>query len=232
MLGIGRVHVYDIAAHAESPARQIIVIAIVLDIDKRMDKVIALERHLLVDVRCQTSVVLGRANAIDTRDRRDDDHVTSRKQRCRRLMAQHLDLFVNRGVLLDICIALRHIRLGLIVVVVRHKVDHGVVGKELLKLARKLSGKCFIGSHDQRRLPQSLNGLGHREGLARTSHTQQNLIAVSVPHALYKRLNGLRLRTCRLIRRYDLKWHLRALNAKALEFSANTLYFKFRHGYS
>ena len=51
MLGIGRVHVYDIAAHAESPARQIIVIAIVLDIDKRMDKVIALERHLLVDVR-------------------------------------------------------------------------------------------------------------------------------------------------------------------------------------
>ena len=51
MLGIGRIHVDDIAAHAEGATRQIIVIAIVLDIDKRMDKVIALERHLLVDVR-------------------------------------------------------------------------------------------------------------------------------------------------------------------------------------
>ena len=147
-------------------------------------------------------------------------------------MAQHLDLFVNRGVFLDICIALRHIRLGLIVVVVRDKVDHSVVGKELFELARKLSGERFIGSHDQRRLPQGLNSLSHREGLARTSHAQQNLIAISVPHTLHKRLNGLRLRTCRLIRRYNLKWHLRALNAKTFELSSNTLDFKFRHGYS
>ena len=147
-------------------------------------------------------------------------------------MAQHLDLFVDRGVLLDIRIALRHIRLGLIVVVVRHKVDYGVVGKELLELARELGGERFIRSDDQRRLPQSFNGLGHRKGLARTSHTQQNLVAVSVPHALNKRLNGLRLRTCRLIRSYDLKRHLRALNAKTFELSANALNFKFRHGYS
>ena len=147
-------------------------------------------------------------------------------------MAQHLDLFVNRGVFLDICIALRHIRLGLIVVVVRDKVDHSVVGKELFELARKLSGERFIGSHDQRRLPQGLNSLSHREGLARTSHAQQNLIAISVPHTLHKRLNGLRLRTCRLIGRHDLKRHLRALNAKTFELSSNTLNFKFRHGYS
>ena len=147
-------------------------------------------------------------------------------------MSQHLDLFVNRGILLDIRIALRHIRFGLIVIVVRHKIDHGVVREEFLELARKLSGKRFIGSHNQRRLPQGLNSLSHREGLARTSHAQQNLIAISVPHTLHKRLNGLRLRTCRLIRRYNLKWHLRALNAKTFELSSNTLNFKFRHGYS
>ena len=51
MLGIGRIYVDDIAAHAEGATCQVIVIAIVLNIDKRMDKVIALERHLLVDVR-------------------------------------------------------------------------------------------------------------------------------------------------------------------------------------
>ena len=147
-------------------------------------------------------------------------------------MSQHLDLFVNRGILLDIRIALRHIRLGLIVIVVRHKIDHGVVREEFLELARELSGKRFIGSHDQRRLPQGLNGLGHREGLARTSHAQQNLIAISIPHTLHKRLNGLRLGTSGLVWGHDLKRHLRALNAKALKFTANAFYFKFRHGYS
>ena len=147
-------------------------------------------------------------------------------------MAQHLDLFVNRGVFLDICIALRHIRLGLIVVVIRDEVDHSIIGKELFELACKLSGERFIRSHDQRRLSQGLNSLCHREGLARTSHTQQNLIAVSVPHTLHKRLNGLGLGTGRLIGRNDFKRHLSALNAKALKFTANAFYFKFRHGYS
>ena len=147
-------------------------------------------------------------------------------------MAQHLDLFINRGVFLDIRITLRYICLGLIVVVVRYKIDHGVVREEFLELARKLSGKRFVGSHDQRRLPQGLNSLSHREGLARTSHAQQNLIAISVPHALHKRLNGLRLGTRGLVWRHDLKRHLRALNAKTFELSSNTLNFKFRHGYS
>ena len=232
MLGIRRIHVDNIAAHAERAACQVIVIAIILNVDKCMDKVIALERHLLVDVWSQTRIVLRRANAIDTRDRCDNDHIASREQRCGRLMSQHLNLFVNRGVFLDICIALRHIRLGLIVVVVRDEVDHSVVGKELFELARKLSGERFIRSHDQRRLSQGLNSLCHREGLARTSHAQQNLIAVSVPHALHKRLNGLRLGTGRLIGRHDLKRHVRAFNAKALKFTTNAFYFKFRHGYS
>ena len=147
-------------------------------------------------------------------------------------MAQHLDLFINRGVFLDIRITLRYICLGLIVVVVRHKIDHGVVREEFLELARKLSGKRFVGSHDQRRLPQGLNSLSHREGLARTSNAQQNLIAISVPHTLHKRLNGLRLGTSGLVWRHDLKRHISALNAKALKFTTNAFYFKFRHGYS
>ena len=147
-------------------------------------------------------------------------------------MSQHLDLFVNRGILLDIRIALRHIRFGLIVIVVRHKIDHGVVREELLELARKLGGEGFVGGHDQRWLTESFDGLGHGKGLTRTGHAKQNLIAVSVPHTLHKRLNGLRLGTCRLIGGHDLKRHIRALNAKTFELSSNTLNFKFRHGYS
>ena len=232
MLGIGRIHVDDIATHAKRTARQVIIIAIVLNIDERMDKVITLERHFLVDIRRQPRIILRRANTIDTRHRCNDDHITSREQRGGRLMAQHLDFFVDRRILLDIGVALRHIRLGLIVIVIRYEIDYGVIGEKLLELACKLSGKGLIGSHDKRRLTQGLNGFGHRKSLTRTSHTQQNLITVSVPHALHKRLNGLGLGTGRLIGRNDFKWHLRALNAKAFKFTANALYFKFRHGYS
>ena len=81
MLSIGRIHVDDITAHAEGTARQIIVIAVVLNVDERMDKVIALERHLLIDVWCQARIVLGRTDAVDARDRCDDNHIASRKQR-------------------------------------------------------------------------------------------------------------------------------------------------------
>ena len=80
MLGIRRIHVNNIAAHAERATCQVIVIAIILNVDKRMDKVIALERHLLVDVWSQTRIVLRRTDAIDTRDRCDNDHITSREQ--------------------------------------------------------------------------------------------------------------------------------------------------------
>ena len=80
MLGIRRIHVNNIAAHAERATCQVIVIAIILNVNKCMDKVITLERHLLVDVRSQTRIVLRRANAIDTRDRCDNDHIASREQ--------------------------------------------------------------------------------------------------------------------------------------------------------
>ena len=232
MLGIGRIHIDNITAHAEGATRQVIVVPVVLNVDERMDKVIALERYFLVDIRRQPRIVLRRADAIDAGHRSNDDHIASRKQRGGRLMSKHLDFFVNRSILLDIRIALRHICLGLIVVVVRDEVDHGVVGKEFFELARKLGGEGFVGGHDQRWLTESFNGLGHGKGLARAGHAKQNLIAVSVPHTLHKRLNGLWLGTCRLIGRHDLKRYLRALNAKTFELSANTLNFKIRHGYS
>ena len=50
-------------------------------------------------------------------------------------MPEHLDLLVNRSVLFDIGIALRHIGLRLVIVVVGDEVHDRVMGKELLELA-------------------------------------------------------------------------------------------------
>jgi hypothetical protein len=44
-------------------------------------------------------------------------------------------MLVNRGILLDVGVGGRHIRFGLVVVVVRDEILDRVVGKELFELA-------------------------------------------------------------------------------------------------
>ena len=131
VLRIRRIDINHIATHAKRTARKVIVIAIVLNINQRVDKIIALERHLLIHVGSQARIVLRAADTVNARDARNHNHIAARKKRCRRLMTQHLDLFVNGRVLLDIRVALRNIRFRLIVVVVRDEVDHGIIGEKL-----------------------------------------------------------------------------------------------------
>ena len=50
VLGVGREDVDGVAAHAEGAAREVVVVAVVLDVDELADEVVALERHLLVHV--------------------------------------------------------------------------------------------------------------------------------------------------------------------------------------
>ena len=131
VLRIRRIDINHIATHAKRTACKVIVIAIVLDINQRVDKIIALKGHLLVHIGSQARVILRAADTVDARNTRNHNHIAARKKRCRRLMAQHLDLFVNGRVLLDIRVALRNIRFRLIVVVVRDEVDHGIIGEKL-----------------------------------------------------------------------------------------------------
>ena len=92
-------------------------------------------------------------------------------------MAQLLHLFVDGRVLLDERVRRGHVRLGLVVIVVRHEVHHGVVGKELLQLAGQLRRQRLVRSHDQRGLLHGLDDLCHGERLAGTGDAQQVLIA-------------------------------------------------------
>ena len=166
VLGVGWIDVHHVAAHAEGAASEVKVVAVVLDIDKGVDEVVALEWSFLVHVGRKAGIVLRRTDTVDAGDARHHNHVAAREQRRRRLMAQHLDLFVNGSVLLDIGVALRHVGLGLVVVVVRNKVDHCVMREELLELAGELRGERLVGCHHERGLAERLNGLCHGIGLA------------------------------------------------------------------
>ena len=75
-----------------------------------------------------------RSDAVDAVRRGDHDDVAPGEQGRRRGMTQLLDLFVDRGVLLDEGVGRRDVGLWLVVVVVADEIDDRVVGHELTQL--------------------------------------------------------------------------------------------------
>ena len=96
-------------------------------------------------------VHLGRTEAVDRRDRRDDDHVAAGEQRARGRVAQPVDLVVDRAVLLDVRVGRREVRLGLVVVVVGDEVLDPVLREQLAELGRELRGEGLVRRQHQRR---------------------------------------------------------------------------------
>ena len=97
-------------------------------------------------------MVFGRvADAVDRRHRRDDDAVGPLEDRLGRRQPHLLDVLVDRAVLLDVEVARRHVRLGLVVVVVRDEILDRVVREELAELRVELRGERLVRREHQRR---------------------------------------------------------------------------------
>ncbi len=144
-------------------------------------------------------------------------------------MPEHLDLLVNRSVLFDIGIALRHIGLGLVIVVIGDEVHDRVMGKELLELACQLGRERLIRRHDKRRLAQRFDSLRHGVGLSRTSHTKKDLIAVPALHTFYERGDGLRLVARRLKGAHNLEARRFARRPESTQLAADALNLERTH---
>ena len=122
-------------------------------------------------------VVLGRADAVDRAHRGDDDDVAPLEHALGRRQAHLLDVLVDRAVLLDEEIALRHVGLGLVVVVVADEVLDRVLREELAELAVELRRQRLVRREDDRRPADLGDHVGHREGLARAGDAEQRLEA-------------------------------------------------------
>ena len=109
------------------------------------------------DLDRPVEVFLRGAQAVDRGDGRDHDHVAPGEQGHRRRVPQPLDLLVDRGVLLDVGVGLRDVRLGLVVVVVADEVFDRVVRQQLAELLGQLGAERLVGRHDQRRPLQPLD---------------------------------------------------------------------------
>ena len=164
--------VNGVAAHAESAARKIHVIALVLHTYQLHDHVAL--AHLVTGAQRHHHLVvgLGLAYAVNRRDGSDDDHIAPLEYAFGAGQAHLFDVLVNRRVLLDKQIALRHIGLGLVVVVITDEILHRVVREKFAELAVQLRRQGFVGRKNNRRAAQPCDHIGHGEGLARTRHPQ------------------------------------------------------------
>ena len=81
-------------------------------------------------------------------------------------MSKLVYLIIHRAVLFDINVLARHIGFRLIIVIVGHKIFHGIVGKKLLELRAKLSGKYLIMGKHKRWTVYPSNNVCHSKGLA------------------------------------------------------------------
>jgi hypothetical protein len=79
-VGVRREDVEHVAADPEGPAREIVVVAIVVDPDELPDQVVTVERRARLQEDRLARVLLRRADAVDAADRCDHDDIAARQE--------------------------------------------------------------------------------------------------------------------------------------------------------
>src|SRR5207302_1727867 len=93
---VRRVDLDDVAADAERAAPEIMVVALVLDLDELAQNLVAADPLPALERQQHAVVRLGRAEAVDARHAGDDDDVAALEERPRRREAHAIDLLVDR----------------------------------------------------------------------------------------------------------------------------------------
>gem|GEM_PF-2367954 len=175
-IGVGRKDVDDVAPNPEPAAFEIILLALVLDVDEGLDD--PLPRPALAGGQGKAhGVVRFRgADSIDAGDRGDDDHVPALEEAVGRVQAHPVDFVVDRDFLGDIRVGGGEVGLGLVVIVIGNEVFDGVAREEAAELLEELGGQgLIVGDHEDRAVGPG-DDVGHRERLSRSRHAHQDLV--------------------------------------------------------
>ena len=209
---VRRDDLHGVAADPERAAGEGHVVALVLHVDQGAQQGVAVE--LLADGQLHRAVEvrLRRAEAVDAGHRGDHDDVAAAQEVGRGRVAQPLDVLVDRGVLLDVGVRLRDVRLGLVVVVVRDEVLDRVVGQQLAQLVGQLGGQRLVGRHHERRALHPLDEPGRGGRLAGAGGAEQHDVVLAALHPLLEVLDGRGLVARRGVRADDLERHTGALD--------------------
>ena len=195
---VGGDDLHHVAPHPEGAALQLVVVPVVARLHQLGQEIVAVEGVALAHEEQHPVVGLGRAEAVDARDRGHDHDVAPLEQAAGRGEAQAVDLVVDRRFLLDVGVGLGNVGLGLVVVVVGDEVLHGVLREEGLELLVELGGEGLVVGQDQGRAVDPVQDRGDGEGLAAARHPEQHLVLVAAKDPRGQLVDGPRLVALRL----------------------------------
>ena len=197
---VGRNDLHGVAAHPERTAGEGQVVAGVLDVDQQPQQPVP--GHLGADPQLDGPVQVGLrcAQAVDAGHRGHHHHIAARQQRRRRGVPQPLHVVVDGAVLFDVGVGLRDVRLGLVVVVVRHEVLNCVVRQHLSQLVGELGGQRLVGRHHQGGPLQAFDQPCGGGRLPGPGGTQQHHVALPRQNPPLQLLDGGRLVAGRVVR--------------------------------
>ena len=194
-----------IAPHAERAAGEGDVVALVLHGHEPAQQVVAIDLLAFLEKQHTPGVFLRSAQAVDAGDGGHDHAVASGQQVGRGLMAQTFHIIVDVGVFLDIGVGLRYVGLRLIVVVVGNEIAHRVVGHELAEFGAQLRGERLVRLDDERGTLQPFDQPCGGGGFAGAGGAHEHHVVLAVLDARGQFLDGLRLVSGWLVRRFDHK---------------------------
>ena len=200
VISVRKGDINGIPLNAETPARKFYIITDILGGYKLLEQ--RVHRHLLAALQFYHVLreVLRRSQTVDATDGRDNNDVfPSGEQRRHGTQPQSVDLFVDTQVFLDVQVCTRDVRFGLVIVVVRDEILHGVVRKEGFHLRVQLRREGLIMAHDERRTIQLFYDIRHGKCLAATRHAEQYLRLCAGFNAVNQSLDSFRLIACRFI---------------------------------
>ncbi len=176
---VGWKDLHHVSPHAKGSAVKIDIIARVLHVHKPPQHVVAPELHSAFQTQDQAAVFLRRPDAVNARYAGHDDDVLPFQKGAGRRVPHLIDSLIDGRVLLDVRIRAGDIGLGLIIIVVTHKILYGVAGEERLEFRVKLGCQGLVVGNDKRRPLDPLDHIRNREGLPGTRDTQKDLLRIS-----------------------------------------------------
>jgi len=207
VLLVGGLNLYHVALNAKGPAMQRHVVAYILHIGERHQKVAPYELLTYAQLDGRSLVGLRRPYPVYARYAGDDHNVAAGEQGARGLQAQAVDLVVYHGGLGDVGVRARYVGFGLIIIVKADEVLHGVVREELLELLEQLRREGLVVGDDECGQLRPLYDVGHGEGLARSGHPEQHLVSGVAVYAVNDLVDGLGLVAGGCVGAVQLKFH-------------------------
>ncbi|CAI8305843.1 MAG: Uncharacterised protein [Candidatus Poseidoniaceae archaeon] len=111
---------------------------------------------------------------IDAGNGRDDDTIGSADKTCNRSKAFLLNSFVDGHLFIDVQVTFCEICLRLVVVVMRNEVFNSILREVASNFVIQLPCKRLVVTENECRNIQSLDHVGHGEGLAASCHTEKD----------------------------------------------------------